>query len=100
SSTEFYTPDEVARLLAEAAKQMPSLHPLVPFAFYTGCRKGEIAALQWRDVDFEGGRIIVQRSWKAAARKKGKSVTVMIHPHLDAILRAHDERMAGGAGDA
>jgi integrase len=99
SSTEFYTPDEVARMLAKAAEKMPALHPLVAFAFYTGCRKGEIAALQWRDVDFGGGRIVVQRSWKVAARKKGKSVTVMIHPHLDAILQGHQKR-TGGAGDA
>lgn len=99
SSTEFYRPDEVARLLAKAAEVMPVLHPLVAFAFYSGCRKGEIAALQWRDVDFAGARIVVQRSWRAAARKKGRSVTVMIHPHLDAILRAHHER-TGGAGEA
>jgi integrase len=99
SSTEFYTPDEVKRLIATAAKESPALHPLVAFAFYTGCRKGEIAALRRRDIDFTGGRIVVQRSWKIAARKKGRSVTVMIHPHLDAILRKHLAARGDAPGD-
>jgi integrase len=89
SSTEFYSENEVARMLATAGESMPDLHAPVAFAYYSGCRRGEIAALQWGDVDLEGGRIVVQRSWKSDARKSGKPVVVHIHPHLDAILRAH-----------
>lgn len=100
SSSEFYRPDEIARMLATAANESPALHPIVAFAFYTGCRKGEIAALQRRDIDFDGKRIVVQRSWRFAARKKGRSVTVMVHPHLDAILRAHVAAQGDAPPDA
>jgi integrase len=85
-STDFYTDAEVARLLATAAEHAPSLHGVIAFAYYTGCRRGEIAALRWGDVDLEGGRIVISRSWKRDARKSGKAVVVTIHPHLGAIL--------------
>lgn len=36
---------------------------LFPFiAIYTGMRKGEILALQWKDIDFESDRILVSKS--------------------------------------
>lgn len=97
SSTEFYTTDEVARMLATAAKSARSLYPIIAFAFYSGCRRGEIAALQWGDVDLDGGTIVVQRSWKASARKSGKPVVVQVHPTLGAILRAHRPKEPGAA---
>ncbi len=88
SSTEFYTRDEVARLLAEAAEHHPELHAPIAFAFYVGARKGELAALRWGDVELDVGRVIIRRSWDADARKSGKPVTVVLHPHLLAILKA------------
>ncbi len=94
-STKFYTEAEMAKLLAWAADHDPTLHALIAFAFYTGCRKGEIAALRWSDIDGAAGRIIVQRSWKRDARKSGKAVVVSIHPHLAAILEARQQRTKG-----
>jgi integrase len=88
-NTEFYTEDEVARMLAKAAEKMPALYPIVATAFYCGLRKGELASLRWSDVDLEGGRIAVTRSWTAPVRKSGAALVVHVHPHLDAILRAH-----------
>jgi integrase len=32
-------------------------------AFYTGLRRGELRALRFRDVDFNGHVIRVERSW-------------------------------------
>lgn len=89
SVTNLYNDDEVARLLSWTAERDPALYPVVAFAFYTGCRKGEIAAVRWGDVDFNGRRIIVQRSWKRAARKSGKPVVVAMHAQLEALLLAH-----------
>lgn len=68
---------------------------MIAFAFYTGCRKGEIAALRWSDLDWNGGRVLVERSWKRTARKSGESVTVNLNPHLRAILQAHQKRTRG-----
>lgn len=97
-TTVLYNDDEVAKLLAWAAENDSELHPLVAFAFYTGCRKGEIAALRWSDIDWQGARVVVQRSWKRPARKSGKPVVVNLHAHLVAILAALQQR-TGGEGE-
>lgn len=86
SRSEFYSTDEVARIMTKAAEHAPDLHPMIALAFYSGARKGEIAALQVGDCDLEGGRIILSRSWEYDARKSGDSVTVQVHPHLAAVL--------------
>lgn len=83
---ELYTTDEVARLLSEAAKTSPSLHRMVAFAYFTGCRAGELAALTWGDIDFMSHSIVVHRSFKRPARKNGKTVVVGLNPHLRDIL--------------
>jgi integrase len=94
-STKYYTTDEVAKLLAWAAKNDPALHPIIAFAFYTGCRKGEIAAVRWSDVDWQGARIVIQRSWTRDARKSGVPVVVNMPAHLSAILAALQRRTKG-----
>jgi integrase len=87
-STEHYTDDEVARLLSTAAKEKPDLHPVIAAAYFTGARRGELAALRWGDVDFDAGKIYIRRSWASDSRKSGVAVTVGLHPHLRAILEA------------
>ncbi len=94
-SITFYTSAEVARLLAWTAENDSELHPIIAFAFYTGCRRGEIAAVQWSDIDWAGGRIIIQRSWTRNARKSGKPVMLSLHPHLHSILDAYQKRTKG-----
>lgn len=52
------TPEQIA-----AVKNHPEGFGLCAWLFmYTGCRLGEILALQWRDVDFEAGMIRVSKS--------------------------------------
>ncbi len=52
------TPEQIA-----AVKQHPEGFGLCAFLFmYTGCRLGEILALQWQDVDFDAGIIRVSKS--------------------------------------
>jgi integrase len=99
SSQEYYTTDEVARLLTWAANNDPSLHPMVAFAFYTGCRKGEIAALKWSEIDWQGARVRIHESWDDNARKSGEPVSPNLHPHLVAILEAWQQQ-TGGEGEA
>ncbi len=85
--TELYSPAEVVALLEEAAKHAPDLLALIAAAYFTGCRKGELAALVWRDVDFEAHAITVTRQFNGrAARKNGKPIVVGMHPHLRDVL--------------
>jgi len=42
-------------------KHLPEyLKPLAHFAYLTGWRKGEITSLEWRQVDFEAGRVALE----------------------------------------
>lgn len=83
---ELYNEAEVARLLTTAAQKAPDLFPLMAFAFFTGARKGEMAALTRGDVRFESSSIYLHRSFGPSARKSGKPVVVGIHDQLRAIL--------------
>lgn len=52
------TPEQIA-----AVKQHPEGFGLCAWLFaYTGCRLGEVLALQWKDIDFEAGVIRVSKS--------------------------------------
>lgn len=52
------TPEQIA-----AVKQHPEGFGLCAWIFmYTGCRLGEVLALQWQDVDFDAGIIRVSKS--------------------------------------
>jgi integrase len=59
---EMHAPDEeeTARLLS-AAKGSP-LYPVILTAVTTGLRRGELMGLQWKDVDFDTGQLMVRRS--------------------------------------
>ena len=50
----FLSDDERARLLAACEARDDRLHFLVLMALATGARQGELLALRWRDVDFQG----------------------------------------------
>ena len=50
-----------ARALIEAVPARDSA--VWATAFYAGLRRGEMQALRWKDVDFEGGVVRVERSW-------------------------------------
>ena len=49
-----FSEEEIQRLAAAAG---PHLRPILAVAFGTGLRKGDILALQWRDIDLEHGII-------------------------------------------
>lgn len=48
---------EEAEFLALRAELPDYLRPVVTFAYFTGCRRGEILALKWSQVDLEQGVI-------------------------------------------
>jgi len=85
------------RMFAEAPGRVPTLGPedeaalvaaLAPWlrapyrlAVLSGLRQGEIVALRWRHVDFDGGILMVEDS------KSGESRRVPLHPSLVDELR-------------
>lgn len=56
---------------------------LVEFLGVSGCRKGEAMALQWRDVDFTGGSLLVGRD---GISKTHRSRTIPLFDRLRACL--------------
>lgn len=79
--------DEVRRFLI-AAKDVGTLSwALYATALYTGMRQGELAGLQWSDIDFDRRLITVQRSFTGLT-KGGEVRYVPILDALAPILRA------------
>lgn len=54
------SPEQVGAFLEHSASD--PLHALYVMALTTGMREGELFALEWRDIDFTGGFVFVQRT--------------------------------------
>lgn len=87
----FLTGDEVFRVLHAADEW---LRPVIAVAVYCGLRKGELAGLEWEDVDLEAGVIHVRRSFRAAT-KSGRERVVGIPPGLVPFLEDQRQRSRG-----
>jgi integrase len=74
--------DEVRRFLAAARDEDEHVFVFYALALYAGLRAGEIAALEWPDVDLDRRLIIVQRSFDGPT----KSDRVRYVPILDPLL--------------
>jgi integrase len=60
-------PDQVIRLVNDAAASDPDLGCFLRVAATTGARRGELCALRWRDVDLSARTITITRSVVEAA---------------------------------
>jgi integrase len=95
---QYLTREEV-RVFFEAARE-DRLEALYILAVTTGLRQGELLGLKWEDVDFEAGKISVQRTLSAAKNdstfnspKRNKSRrSVKLATLAQEALRAHRER--------
>ena len=56
------TSDVVSRLLDSALANDPEFGTIFAFVAWTGCRRGEVCGLQWRDIDFERTELLFDRS--------------------------------------
>jgi integrase len=91
-----------------------TLRPIVSFLFGTGCRRGEVLALRWKDVDWNGSRVRIERSLEQtkkgglrfkSPKTKNSRRNVSISPWLLAELRAYrarqqERRLSLGLGKA
>jgi integrase len=104
-------PAEAARLISALPE---SERALWATAFYAGLRRGELRALRWSDVDFEGGVIHVRRGWdddpevgeievkSDAGRRRVPLVGVLrelMTSHRDATGRDGDDLVFGRTAD-
>lgn len=60
------TPAELSALVRAAEAKNPVLGTAVALAALTGCRRGELVALRWSDVDLPGARVRIARSLTVA----------------------------------
>jgi len=80
-------PEEAAQLIAALTEADRALWAT---ALYSGLRRGELQALRWEDVDFEGALIRVVRSWdRVAGAVEPKSRAGRRRVPLSTSLRKH-----------
>ena len=60
--TDIFTQEEAAQMLHYLEKEPMQYQLLVHLAILTGCRRGELVALTWKDVDTENGIITINKS--------------------------------------
>jgi integrase len=81
---------EIQILLREAKILKHRFFDVWALALLTGMRSGELYALEWSDVDFDTGRIVVSRSWSSkngtGPTKTAKNRIVPISSELHRFL--------------
>jgi integrase len=94
---DFLTREELSLLLSTMREHFPQHYPLALTLARTGARLGEALALQWGDIDFNGRRLKIQRSFsrgKLDKPKSGKSRLLDMSLQLKGALSKlkHDRR--------
>jgi len=95
SKIDPFTRDEAAYFVATAAEHFPEWHAWLLTGLRTGLRLGELLALEWRDVDWHGGYIQVQRNLvrgTLTTPKNHQCRRVDLSRQLRATLRLHRRR--------
>ncbi len=79
----FLDQDEIGRLLTACrAQKWPRLYLLVLLALTTGCRRGELERLRWRDVDLEAGLMSIHETKNGQPR-----VAPLTDPAIEELKR-------------
>jgi integrase len=95
----FFAQEEAPQLVATARGLFPRWHTFILTGLLGGLRWGESAALRVTDIDFNRGRIHVERTWSSKAGrieapKDHEGRFVKASPALLVALRAHLEAVA------
>lgn len=92
------SPERLVRLLREAEGKDPTLAAAMALGALTGCRRGELCALRWSDVDLDQSILTVARSVTVVAgrRHEGDTKTHQVRKvALDEVaLAVVQQRMA------
>jgi len=81
------TEEEIRRFLGAAEAEGELVYMLYATALYTGTREGELAALQWDDVDLEKRLITVQRSFEGPTKAEDVRYVPILDPLLPLLKR-------------
>lgn len=88
--------DSVSALIEWALAKDPEFGVLFAFIAWTGCRRGEAAGLKWKDVDFERGELLFERSVVPIrggrlqkSTKTNESRRIALGPVTTALLGEH-----------
>ena len=90
---EVFSPEEVWSLARAATSEMDATVFLT--AAFTGLRRGELLALRWRDIDFEGSTIRVRASYaggELTTPKSGKVRSVPMAPDVASAVARLGQR--------
>jgi integrase len=71
---DFYSVEEVKKLFELLQHEKDEKKPFAIFftlAAYTGCRKGEILGIEWKDLDFENNTLSINRTYYYNSTAKG-----------------------------
>jgi integrase len=79
----FLSREEERRLLKACEDpHRAHLRPIIIAAIDTGCRRGELLSLRWRDVDFERGVILIQAFNTKTMKERELAMTVRLSQEL------------------
>ncbi len=83
--------DQLGRFLEAAQQHEPRRYPLFYLLAHTGLRLGEAFGVQWSDLEYDGERILVERTISPGGQvgtpKSGRSRRVDMSGGLQALLR-------------
>lgn len=66
---QFYTPDEVDKLVHALSQEPIKYQAIIMLALDLGCRRGELTGLTWKDIDFNTGRVEINKTTQYAYGK-------------------------------
>ena len=70
---KWFTSDEMEYIWTCAKNEKPRLQLELELMYWTGCRKGELVAMRWKDIDWKKRQITIAHS---ATYVAGKGVTI------------------------
>jgi len=89
------TPEEESRLLAACNGTRAHLRAIIIAALDTGCRRGELLKLKWRDIEFDSRTITLQAFNTKTMRERKLAMTTRLFLELEKLWEASDR-----AGDS
>lgn len=85
--------------MKDRGKRREHLRPLIITAIDTGCRRGEMLSLLWRDVDFESGVITLHAMNTKTMRERQVAITARLRVELARMWEASPQDLAARVFD-